>query len=47
MATLTKKMVVDEAYRLGLGPSRAALDVHHKQDLMRMIAEHKRQTGSK
>ena len=39
----TKKAVVEEAFKLGLGPSRAALDVHTKGALIYMIAEFKRQ----
>lgn len=43
---MTKPELVKEAYRLGLGPSRAALDVHTKGALIRMIAEYRRQTNS-
>lgn len=34
---MNKKELVAEAYRLGLGPSRAALDVHHKGFLYQMV----------
>jgi hypothetical protein len=35
----TKRDAVAEAHKLGLGPSKAALDVHTKGDVVRMIAE--------
>lgn len=34
---MNKKELVAEAYRLGLGPSRAALDVHHKGALLNLV----------
>ncbi len=39
---MTKKELVEEAYRLGLGPFRAALDVLHKGELQRKILNHLR-----
>lgn len=36
---MTKPELVKEALRLGLGRSRAALDVHHKGDLLRKVLD--------
>lgn len=37
--TMRKPELVAEAYRLGLGPSKAALDVYHKGVLLKMVTD--------
>lgn len=37
-----KQQLVQEAHKLGLGPSRAALDVYTRGELQQMIADAKK-----